>query len=48
MTKNPMFQPLQLKNGTILKNRFVKPAMSEIMGDKEYRPTEAIVKLYKH
>ncbi|MGO3116654.1 oxidoreductase, partial [Enterococcus pseudoavium] len=48
MTKNILFQPLKLKNGVVLKNRFVKPAMSEVMGDENYRPTEAIVKLYRN
>ena len=30
MNKNILFQPLTLKNGFTFKNRFVKPAMSEI------------------
>ncbi|MBF8808255.1 MAG: NADH:flavin oxidoreductase/NADH oxidase family protein [Enterococcus lacertideformus] len=48
MTKNILFQPLKLKNGVVLKNRFVKSAMSEVMGDEHYRPTEAIVNLYRN
>lgn len=44
---NLLFQPLELPNGTVLKNRFVKPAMSEVMGDAQFRPTEALNHLYQ-
>lgn len=42
-----MFQPLTLNNGTVIKNRFVKPAMSEILGDHQQRPTQLLVNLYR-
>lgn len=48
MNQNMLFQPLKLKNGIVVKNRFVKPAMSEVMGDDNYRPTEAIINLYRN
>ncbi|PWS23359.1 NADH oxidase [Enterococcus faecium] len=48
MNNNKLFQPLELKNGIVLKNRFVKPAMSEVMGDKDYRPKEEIIDLYRN
>lgn len=44
---NTMFQPLTLNNGTVIKNRFVKPAMSEILGDHQQRPTQLLVNLYR-
>lgn len=47
MMTNLLFQPLELPNGTVLKNRFVKPAMSEVMGDAQFRPTEALNHLYQ-
>ena len=47
MTTNLLFQPLELPNGTVLKNRFVKPAMSEVLGDAQFRPTAAISHLYQ-
>lgn len=48
MNQSMLFQPLKLKNGIVVKNRFVKPAMSEVMGDDNYRPTEAIINLYRN
>lgn len=42
MNKNILFQPLTLKNGFTFKNRFVKPAMSEIMGDKAHLGVDLI------
>lgn len=41
------FTPLKLKNGTILKNRFMKAATSETLGDKYYRPTNKLINLYR-
>lgn len=47
MKNNVLFQPLKLKNGIVIKNRFAKPAMSEVMGDRNQRPTDAIINLYQ-
>lgn len=41
------FTPLTLKNGMTLKNRFVKAATSETLGDKYYRPTNKLINLYR-
>lgn len=41
------FTPLTLKNGTTLKNRFMKAATSETLGDKYYRPTNKLIDLYR-
>lgn len=41
-----LFDPLLLPNGTVLKNRVVKSAMSDALGDGRGRPTEAQVALY--
>lgn len=41
-----IFTQLQLPNGTTIKNRFMKAATSETMGDKYYRPTQELINLY--
>ncbi|MCP3925403.1 MAG: NADH:flavin oxidoreductase/NADH oxidase family protein [Desulfobacterales bacterium] len=38
---------ITLKNGSELKNRLFKSAMSEQLGDKDHNPTSKLVKLYK-
>lgn len=38
---------LQLSNGTIIKNRFYKAAMSENFAPKDHNPTQALVTLYE-
>ncbi len=43
-----LFEPLKLKNGVVIKNRFMKAAMSEIMGDHSHRPTPKLINLYKN
>lgn len=45
--ESPLFQPLKLPNGTIIKNRFFKSAMSEAFGTKDFAPNEKHVKLYE-
>lgn len=47
MNQSIMFQPLMLANGTKIKNRFMKPAMSEVMGDARFRPTARLIALYR-
>ena len=39
--------PLELKNGTKIKNRFFKSAMSESLGDNKNNPTEELARLYQ-
>ncbi|TWI63944.1 2,4-dienoyl-CoA reductase-like NADH-dependent reductase (Old Yellow Enzyme family) [Desulfobotulus alkaliphilus] len=46
-TQDILFQPLTLPCGRVVKNRFFKSAMSEILGTEDNRPTEALVNLYK-
>lgn len=41
-----LFQPLTLPNGTLLKNRFFKSAMSETLGDRHQLPSRELIKLY--
>jgi 2,4-dienoyl-CoA reductase-like NADH-dependent reductase (Old Yellow Enzyme family) len=41
-----LFSPITLPNGTKIKNRFLKGAMSELMAGKENKPNEALVRLY--
>ena len=38
--------PLELKNGTVIKNRLFKSAMSEQLGDSGHHPTAALSTLY--
>ncbi|MGM0845639.1 MAG: NADH:flavin oxidoreductase/NADH oxidase family protein [Bacillota bacterium] len=40
-------QPLTLPNGSIIKNRFFKSAMSEALGNKDHDSSPALVTLYK-
>jgi 2,4-dienoyl-CoA reductase-like NADH-dependent reductase (Old Yellow Enzyme family) len=40
-------QPLKLKNGTIIKNRFAKSAMSETLGNAEGGPKPLLASLYR-
>lgn len=42
-----IFTPLTLKNGTTIKNRFAKAALSETLGDKNYQPTKELISLYQ-
>lgn len=48
MSVDKLFEPLVLNNDVTIKNRLYKGAMSEGMGDKTHRPTEALVNAYKH
>ena len=43
----PLAQPLTLPNGVVLKNRIVKSAMSECLGDFGFSPTKGHVRLYQ-
>jgi len=43
---NPLSAPLSLPCGAVLKNRIVKSAMSEIMGDRGRGPTPELFRLY--
>ena len=47
MTENLLFTPIPLPNGTTIKNRFFKSAMSEGMGTREFQPKKNIATLYK-
>lgn len=47
MTENLLFAPITLPNGTTIKNRFFKSAMSEGMGTKNFQPKKNIATLYK-
>lgn len=42
-----IFTPITLKNGTTIKNRFMKAALSETMGDSNYRPMPDLISLYR-
>lgn len=42
-----LFQEMMLKNGTIIKNRFVKAAMNEAMGTTYLQPKQDIIHLYE-
>src|SRR6056297_1973831 len=44
---NSLFRPLELPNGTILKNRLVKSAMSDTLGDGWGNPTPEQGQLYE-
>jgi 2,4-dienoyl-CoA reductase-like NADH-dependent reductase (Old Yellow Enzyme family) len=43
----PLFQPLELPCGTILKNRIAKSAMSDSLGDGRGNPTDTQMRLYE-
>jgi len=40
-------QPLRLPNGSVLRNRLAKAAMSETLGTYDNRPTQDLVQLYR-
>ena len=40
-------QPVELPNGMVLRNRIVKSAMSEALGDELNNPTEGLIKLFE-
>lgn len=42
-----LFMPLELPNGTVVRNRIVKSAMSDSLGDGRGNPTEAQMRLYE-
>ncbi len=46
-TTNPLAQPLQLPCGVQLKNRLIKAAMSDSLGDGEGNATKAQMRLYE-
>ena len=45
--KSLLGQPLTLKNGSVIPNRFAKSALSETLGSVDLRVTKALPKLYK-
>jgi 2,4-dienoyl-CoA reductase-like NADH-dependent reductase (Old Yellow Enzyme family) len=47
MEKDLLNQPLQLPNGSVLRNRLAKAAMSETLGTCDNRPTADLVQLYR-
>ena len=47
MTENLLFTPITFPNGTTIKNRFFKSAMSEGMGTRDFQPKKNIATLYK-
>ena len=47
MTYDTIFQPLTLPCGVVLKNRIVKSAMSDSLGDGIGNPTPAQARLYE-
>ena len=46
MTEDPLFAPLDLPCGAVLRNRLAKAAMSDALGDGEGRPTPEQARLY--
>lgn len=46
--KNVLFQNVTLPCGAVIKNRFVKAAMSETMADRNGQPNQLHINLYKH
>jgi 2,4-dienoyl-CoA reductase-like NADH-dependent reductase (Old Yellow Enzyme family) len=46
-TRDTLFQPLELPCGTVLKNRIIKSAMSDSLGDGRGNPTDAQIRLYE-
>lgn len=40
-------EPLTLPNGTVLRNRFAKAALSESLGNKEQAPTKQLLRVYE-
>lgn len=47
MNSLKIFEEMILPNGTEIKNRFLKSAMSETLGNQAHQPTERHVKLYE-
>ena len=47
MKPNLLKHPLRLPNGTVLRNRLAKAAMSETLGTYDNRPTPDLVQLYR-
>ena len=47
MKRNLLNQPLRLPNGTVLRNRLAKAAMSETLGTYDNRPTPELVQSYR-
>lgn len=47
MNSSPVFSPLSLPNGQVLKNRIVKASMEENMSDDTLQPGDALVNLYR-
>ena len=47
MTESLLFTPITLPNGTTIKNRFFKSAMSGGMGTRDFQPKKNIATLYK-
>lgn len=47
MESNLLNQPLRLPNGSVLRNRLAKAAMSETLGTYDNRPTDGLVQLYR-
>jgi 2,4-dienoyl-CoA reductase-like NADH-dependent reductase (Old Yellow Enzyme family) len=43
----PLNKPLTLRSGAVIKNRLVKSAMSEGLGDPRHDSTESLVRLYR-
>ena len=46
-SKSALENSLQLPNGTMIKNRIFKSAMSEALGTANQNPTQSLVTLYK-
>jgi len=44
---NKLYQTLTLPNGSVVKNRFFKSAMSEAFGTIDHRPTTKLITLYE-
>jgi len=47
MESSLLNQPLHLPNGSVLRNRLAKAAMSETLGTYDNRPTNGLVRLYR-
>ena len=43
----PLNEPLTLRSGAVIKNRLLKSAMSEGLGDPRHDSTESLVRLYR-
>lgn len=47
MLADPLFQPLTLPNGTVLKNRIAKAAMEENLATAEHAPGDRLWRMYR-